>query len=236
LHARYKDAREKYGDRSNSKKLKMYLYNNIQSLDDIKQCLTETYQKENNAFKLMVSFGYVTQKENSDSGIWEPQLFYASQNYYHNKPKSIKNGKDINDLLSEISRETIIHKLAQQFPDTKTRLVGIFSMGVKVTSLDFPIGSNISLPGYIRKSKYIVGLEDLKNNLCFWACIALATGARRDRYLKKAKELFVNFYQKAPNVRCPRQTCNRQKCRNSRAQTFRSAPAALCGATYGQNH
>src|SRR5215510_14096083 len=49
------DARQKYGDRSNSKKLKTYFYNNIQSLDDIKQCLIETYQNENNAFKVMFS-------------------------------------------------------------------------------------------------------------------------------------------------------------------------------------
>lgn len=192
------EARLKYGDKNNSKQLKMYFYNNIRSLDDIKQGLIETYEKENNAFKVMLSFGYVTEKQNLDSGIWESQLFYPSQNYYHDKPTPIKNRKDINVLLSEINRETIIHKLAQQFPDTKTRLVGVFSMGVKVTRLDFPIGSNINLPDYIQKSRYVVGLEDVKNNLCFWACIALATGARRDRYLKRAKELFVNFYQKAP--------------------------------------
>src|SRR4029079_9142510 len=35
---------------------------------------------------------------------------------------------------------------------------------------------------------------------CFWACMAVATGARSDRYVKKAKKLFEKFYQKKPNT------------------------------------
>src|SRR5271163_4798048 len=68
-------------------------------------------------------------------------------------------------------------------------------MAVKVIRLDYPIGSKINLPDYIKRSKFIVGLENMDNNLCFWGCIALAEGARKDRYFTKAKELFNNFYR-----------------------------------------
>ena len=101
----------------------------------------------------------------------------------------------MNDLISEISKEKVISKLTHEFPDTKTRLIGIYSMGVKVTRLDFPIGSKTKLPDYIKKSPYIISLDNIENNLCFWGCIALAGGARRDRYLTKARQLFIEYYK-----------------------------------------
>src|SRR5271166_5335985 len=69
-------------------------------------------------------------------------------------------------------------------------------MAVKVIRLDFPIGAKIQLPNYIKNSNYIIGLEDADNNLCFWACLALAEGCTKNRYAKKAKELFNDFYRK----------------------------------------
>src|SRR5206468_831592 len=106
----------------------------------------------------------------------------------------IRNKNDINSVISEINAENIIHKLTEKFPDSKTMLIGVYSMAVKVIRLDYPIGSKIQLPDYIRNSKFIVGLENADNNLCFWACMALADGARIDRYISKAKQLFNKFY------------------------------------------
>src|SRR5207248_1697881 len=79
---------------------------------------------------------------------------------------------------------------------SSTKLIGVYNMAVKVIRLDYPIGSKIKLPDYIKNSKFIVGLEEVNNNLCFWACIALAERSRRDRYIGKAKELFKKFYTK----------------------------------------
>jgi len=39
--------------------------------------------------------------------------------------------------------------------DSKTRLIGIYAMGIKMTLLDYPIGSKVNLPEYIVKSKTI---------------------------------------------------------------------------------
>ena len=68
-------------------------------------------------------------------------------------------------------------------------------MAVKVVRLDYPIGSKVKLPNYITLSKQIISLENTDNNLCFWACIALADGSRRDRYITKATELFHKYYK-----------------------------------------
>ena len=73
----------------------------------------------------------------------------------------------MNDLISEISKEKVITKLTHEFPDTKTRLIGIYSMRVKVTRLDFPIGSKTKLPDYINKSPHIISLDDIENIYAF---------------------------------------------------------------------
>ena len=189
-------ARTKHGEENHSKYLKTYYYNNIRSLGDISKCLMKTYEKEHKAFKVMISFGYVTEKDTAEG--WKPKLFNPGQQYYSDTPNVIKNKSEMNTLISEISKEKVISKLTQRFPDTKTRLIGIYNIGVKVTRLDFPIGSKIKLPDYITKSPHIISLENADNNLCFWSCIALAGGARRDRYLSKARELFTEFYKKKP--------------------------------------
>jgi hypothetical protein len=91
--------------------------------------------------------------------------------------------------------ESIVHKIASSFPDTSTRLLGVYSMAVKVIRLDYPVGSKIELPGYIKNSNNIICLKDVASNLCFWACMALADGCRRDCYITKAKKLFNKFYK-----------------------------------------
>ena len=185
--------RLKYGKEYDSKYLKMYYYNDIKSLDDITSGLMQTYKKESNAFKLLFSFGYVTEKPDGDEYLIK--LYQPSQQYFYDKPKSITNKKDMNRLITKINAGNIIYKLTQKFPDTKTRLIGVYSMAVKVIRLDYPIGSKVQLPEYIKISNNIIGLENTENNLCFWACIALAEGARKDRYITKSKELFNTFYK-----------------------------------------
>ena len=87
--------------------------------------------------------------------------------------------------------------MSKRFKDSKTKLVGIYSMAVKVIRLDFLIGCNkIKLPQYIWKSRFINALADCDTNMCFWACLALAEGCRKDRWKTKAKELFKEFYSK----------------------------------------
>ena len=92
--------------------------------------------------------------------------------------------------------KSIIDCLSKQFPDSQTQLLGVYAMAVKMTRLDFPIGIIITLPNYIKTSRFINGLEEVNNNMCFWACMALAKGYRKDPYTKIANELFTEFYRR----------------------------------------
>src|SRR6478609_6227683 len=107
----------------------------------------------------------------------------------------MKNGEDLKRLKTRITEESIMNNVTNQFPDSQTQLLGVYAMAVKITRLDFPIGARISLPDYIKSSRNIIALEEVDNNMCFWACIALAKGCRKDRYVKKANELFTEFYK-----------------------------------------
>ena len=60
------------------------------------------------------------------------------------------------DFASGINRETIVHKITKSFPDTSTRLCGVYSMAVKIIRLDYPVGSSIELPDYIENSNNII--------------------------------------------------------------------------------
>jgi hypothetical protein len=183
------EARNIYGELKESKYLKMYFHNNINSLTKIHECLDSLYQNEDKAIKLNIAFGYVTEKDGN------VKLIKADRNYFFNEPYVVKNGNDLKRLKHEITEESIIDSLTLLFPETGTLLLGVYAMAVKITRLDFPIGCvEIALPNYITSSRFINALEEVDNNMCFWACMALARGCRKDRYIKMANELFTGFY------------------------------------------
>jgi hypothetical protein len=210
IKKKIKESRLKQGKEKYSKYLQMRYYNNIKSLADIKKHLLQTYENEDKAFKLLFSFGYVTEKyeeknevdetigEERQIGNYKIKLFYASQNNFYDEPKVIRNRQDMNNVVSKIDSGEIVRRLTNTFTNTVTRLIGVYSMAVKVIRLDFPIGSKLKLPAYIKNSTHIVGLENANNNMCFWACLALADGALSHRFITKAKKLFKEFYGDVP--------------------------------------
>src|SRR6185436_8492866 len=183
------EARNTYGNEKESRYLKMTFYNHIDSLKKVHDCFDREFQRENNAFKINIAFGYVNEKDGQVS------LFKPSRNFFFDKPIVIKNKQDLENLKKAVDEQAIVTHLSNLFKESNTRLLGVYAMAVKITRLDFPIGSNIVLPEYIESSMFIVSLENVENNTCFWSCMALAKGARRDRYKTKTKELFTKFYE-----------------------------------------
>src|SRR6266516_7749691 len=105
--------RLKYGKEFNSKYLKMHYYNNIKSSDDIATSFMTTYKKENRAFKLLFSFGYVTEKY--EEMEYKLKLYQPSQQYFYDESVCIRNKKDINSLTSKMNAERVMHKLTEKF-------------------------------------------------------------------------------------------------------------------------
>ena len=123
------------------------------------------------------------------------RIYTPGTNYHLKENVIIKNKKDFNSkLLAQMESDMIKDRINHELTDTKTKVIGVYAIGLKVTLLDFPIGSQVKLPEYIRSSRSIVTLEGIEHNLCYWGCMALADGARRDRYLEKAEKLFRDYY------------------------------------------
>ena len=190
------EARLRHGVEKVGKHIHMYYFNNVESEESIYEYLDQVYMKEDKAFKIHISFGYVS--ENITSG--EVKLFAPTHQYFFDHPLVVKQKQDINTIKEKINRESIIHKISRQFPDTQTRLLGVYAMGVKLIRLDFPIGAKRTLPDFIKKSRFINALEGVEGNLCFWACMALAHGCKKDSYIKKMKELFKSYYNGTKDI------------------------------------
>ena len=102
------------------------------------------------------SFGYVTEKRNEQEKD-EVKLYKPGRQYFHKNPQIIKKKTDIKNVIENINPEKIIHKLSKRFKDSKTRLIGIYSMAIKVIRLDFVIDySRVKIPQYIIDSHLLM--------------------------------------------------------------------------------
>ena len=68
----------------------MYFYNKVESEESIYKYLDQVYMKEDKAFKIHVSFGYVT--ENKVTG--EVKLFTPTNQYFFDRPLIVKQRQD----------------------------------------------------------------------------------------------------------------------------------------------
>jgi hypothetical protein len=187
--------RKKYNNDYFNKYFKQTYFNNITSHEDVKTVLLSTNNKNSNAFKINIAFGYITEiKVNETVSVFEP-----TQQYYFKEPRLVRNKPDMSNIIRHLNEVNILEQLALQFPDSATRVIGIYAMAIKTFDMGYPIGAQLNLPDYIVKSKNIIALDKVENNMCFWACVALMMGCRRDRYITKAKELFIKFYGKYNN-------------------------------------
>ena len=178
-----------------SKYIKQRVYT-IYSREDIINALNSTYKTYSHAFKINVSFGLVFERSIDESGNFVQVILHEPSNsFYLSEPRVIKNAADMQILINRFSDQTLKDHYETLAPNTQTKLIGIYAMSIKLTLLSYAIGAKVDLPNYILKSKWINSLTDVENNMCFWACLALMKGCRKDRYKKEMKELFIENYK-----------------------------------------
>ena len=192
--------------KSNKKKwVNNIFYNHIKSHQDIIHILSQTYKKATSAIKINFSLGIVTEElkevnyEYHIKSAGELERFSTINEQGKNIPElfHIYNRRTFNNMIRECSEEKIINWLNSLLSSSSSKLIGVFSMAVKIIRLDQPIGcTKINLPDWILNSNYIISLSNIENNLCFFACIALAENCRRDRFTGRCIKLFYEFYGK----------------------------------------
>ena len=120
-----------------------------------------------------------------------------SNNYFefsnHRKISLIQHSSDLKKILADLNLENISNQVYFNKENTKVHLISIHAMMIKITPLKGLIGSKTTLPDYILNNQNIISLGNEEDNLCFWSCLALAEGCRRDRYKHKSIKLLNIF-------------------------------------------
>ena len=114
----------------------------------------------------------------------------------------------INDFVdwirfkSFINEETFVAVIINAFSQSGVSLIGCPRFYVYLTRTNIPLGCCIDLPEKIKKSKSIITMDKVKNNMCFFHCVAKGINKtiRAHRMVKRAEELFFK-YHKTPNDR-----------------------------------
>jgi len=148
------ESRHKYKSTSS---MKIY---NISSLSNVHNILTNIYNNSHESYKMHISFGYVFMtKTTGNVTVNSP-----TTKFYFNKPQVIKFKSDFNRLLSKITDHSIKHEIDQLLPNTQSQLMGVYSLGVKIYELRYKVGTCITLPDHIIKSRRIISLDNVENN------------------------------------------------------------------------
>jgi hypothetical protein len=119
---------------------------------------------------------------------------FANTKVFLQKPTVITSATDNTKLESLITKPNVVERFLDIYPDTKAGIPSTFALGVKVYPVTYVVCAPISLPRQILTHNFIASLQNVPNNLCFFAACSTALGARYNRYVTKAKEFFKMFY------------------------------------------
>ncbi|CAH1777342.1 unnamed protein product, partial [Owenia fusiformis] len=146
------------------------------TLDDFHKQLNEIYQEQVTSFKINLSLAIVL--AHRETG--QLRYFYAHNNEsILQSPTLITDRSDIETIMQKLRELNLAEEIWRQRPDTKWIPYRVVNTRWSVYGLDFPLGTAILLPDYIRKNKAIVSLnkkpyraELYKDNLCAFRCLA----------------------------------------------------------------
>src|SRR3977135_1770397 len=179
------EERSKYSLIETSEKKKYVntiFYNYITSHNDIILLFKDIYEKSTTTYRMNFSLGVITEHQDIGGEIVRYELLKPGELYFFthtitdddgNQKRTpflpyIINKKTLNgNIIKKASEENIISWLETLLRSSSVRLIGVYSMGIKTTKMDLPIGcSFIELPSYIVNSHFMYSLNSIKNNLC----------------------------------------------------------------------
>lgn len=180
-----------------------FYFNTITSFDDIHAKLERVFQKlstKNRSFKIRVEFGeilmHTVRNEEGERQVFH--VFLPGQNTSLERDLAlVSNRMDMNrfyETLALGNMERFIDKFNR--PNTRTQVVAVFSMIVKVFRLDQRMGAIAEVPEVMKTNKSIICFAGYDDQLCFWRCLhkGMNPGARPDRCSEGARQLYKQFY------------------------------------------
>ena len=194
-------------DNKNKSERQIYIswFNDITSYEDINYNITKVCKDQKTAFKINLSFGYVferIEKDIDDESFVDYSLGFAHDDKtILDEPMLIANDNDFKKLIQKINLHDVeLFNQSIHIRDTKTKVIGIYQLFIKVFDMKYPIGSNLYLPEIILNSKFIYTALNIvtkkDDKLCFWRCLAKMKYPKLEnkKLIKKSKKLFKKYY------------------------------------------
>ena len=145
-------------------------------IETIAHALEDIFHCQTNAFKINMTFSFILQHRETG----EFRCHYTSNNnQLLNSPRLIGNQQDLENLIDHLAAKDFPSHLKDQRPNTKWVIEPIVSLRIPLVMTIYPLGNPPKLPDYIKKNRFIVGLEKnecsitYKDHLCFFHCLAI---------------------------------------------------------------
>jgi hypothetical protein len=192
------------------KKLKNRFYYNWEGVEEVQKTITDLYRQQDTAFKFNISFGFLLKRPiifRHEDGRMENKGYefkYVSPQYNNRSfefPQTISNNATLQNIITDIEKKIKEGKSIVR-ESTEWRFVKYINYEIVIFRLESTIGYAVSLPLHFYEGsneKNIVKFENLKDNLCFWRCLAAYMNPEKKDYRRletPSKELYNNFYGK----------------------------------------
>ena len=146
--------------------------------DDIRKQMTEIFRKQGHSYKFNISAGTIL--ENIVDGKY--RYFVPGSNMYLlDTAIMVSDLQSLEEAITKLIAQNLDEVIRYFRPNSEYRLRFTTQLKYYVYSTEFPIGSNVKLPDFILKNRFISRGETQKasNNLCFFS--ALAHQMKRDQ-------------------------------------------------------
>ena len=170
---------------------------NSVNLSELITKLEDIFLKQTKAFKINVSFSFILR--NSIDGSY--RFYYgSSNNSLLTQPQVIADREGFDQFVQILRDQDILESMREQRPNSKLSFYLVTNMVVKLTYLDFTIGSRVQLPDYILNHRSIIALARDRNNnkpyddnLCFFRALSLHNGCHVKNLEKCSKHYFRSY-------------------------------------------
>lgn len=176
---------------------------------DWNESLDDVFKRQTKRFKINVSHSLVLHHRENDTY----RFYHSSQNNARvfDKPRLINDPEDFQQFVEELNQTDVLEYARQQRPDSKWTVHSVVATTFFINPLaDFPIGcggDETTLPDSIVHRSGINSLVRdythsflYADNLCFFRCLALHTGATLRNLQIPTRELFHRWTTAHPTV------------------------------------
>lgn len=154
----------------------------------------EIYQNQNNAFRMQMSFGFIMYNSIQD----RYRYFIPEDNSgYFESPFRFSTVNDLHRFHREIATLDVFETICKQKPSSAWKPVLLTNIRFAIFKTNFPLGSSVSIPDFIKDRKCIVSkiisrYSEKNQNLCLFMSLSYSRHGIRN-FISETHVLFQKW-------------------------------------------